>query len=373
MNEQKTTERTKIQECGSLFPSVKITVRNKRHVMKAIYLNQKAGAESLVFGEIPKPQPKTGEVLIKVHATAITPTEFQWFPTFNTPTGEARPFPIVLSHEFSGVVESLGMGVENLNVGDAVFGLNDWFANGAQAEYCIAPATAMALKPRLLDHAQAAVVPISALTAWQGLLERVHLQAGQRILIHGAAGGVGIFAVQLARWRGAHVITTASANNHDFVRRLGAHEVIDYQTTRFEDVVHDVDAVFDAVGGETLACSWNVLKPGGKLVTVATGGSHANEQRVRDAFMLVRADSCHLKQIARLIDAGELRASVEKIFSLGNAREAYARANQGQMRGKIALRVVDDFQQRPILEFTEPHSRPAAEQQIQPAFGLMDE
>jgi len=309
--------------------------------MKVIYLNQKAGPESLVFGDLPQPAPKEGEVLVKVHATAITPTEFQWYPTFNTPSGELRPFPVVLGHEFSGVVEALGSGVENLKVGDAVYGLNGWFANGAEAEFCVAPATALALKPRLLNHVQSAVVPISALTAWQGLLCRSNVQRGQRVLIHGAAGSVGVFAVQLARWRGAHVIATASAANLDFVRMLGAVQVIDYQTTRFEDVVRDVDVVFDTVGGETLERSWRVLKAGGRLVTVATQGAGAVEQRVRDAFLLVRADGSQLKQIAKLIDAGELRVFVETVFPLARAREAYVRAQQGKMRGKIALRVLE--------------------------------
>lgn len=307
--------------------------------MKAIYLNQKGGPESLLFGDIAKPQPKPGEVLVKVHATAITPAEFQWFPTFNTPSGEARPFPIVLSHEFSGVIEIIGAGVGNFKAGDEIFGLNDWFANGAQAEYCVAPATMLAHKPRLLDHAQAAVVPISALTAWQALLERIKLQFDQRILIHGAAGGVGIFAVQLARWRGAHVIATASAGDLDFVRTLGAHEVIDYQATRFEDIVQDVDVVFDSVGGETLDRSWNVLAKTGRLVTVATQNANAVEQRVRDAFMLVRPEASQLKQIADLIDAGELRVFFERAFPLMQAQEAYARAQQGKRRGKIVLTV----------------------------------
>lgn len=309
--------------------------------MKAIYLNQKGGAESLISGDLPEPQAQSGEILVKVHATAITPTEFQWFPTFNTPSGEPRPFPIVLSHEFSGVIEALGAGVEHFKVGDEVFGLNDWFVNGAQAEHCVAPTAMLALKPRLLDHAHAAVVPISALTAWQGLLEKAKLQAGQRILIHGAAGGIGIFAVQLARWRGAHVIATASAANLDFVRMLGAHEVIDYRASRFEEVTGDVDVVFDAVGGETLTRSWNVLKPDGRLVTVAAAGSRAEERRVRDAFILVRADRCQLKQIAALIDAGELRVALEAIYPLVQAREAYARAQQGKMRGKIVLRAAE--------------------------------
>jgi len=277
--------------------------------------------------------------LVRVKATAITPTEFQWYPTFNLSTGEPRPFPVVLSHEFSGVVEAAGSGVENFKIGDAVFGLNDWFANGAQAEFCVAPASALAPKPRLLNYAQSAVVPISALTAWQGLLCRTHVQRGQRVLIHGAAGGVGIFAVQLARWRGAHVIATASAGNADFLRMLGAEQVIDYRTTRFEEVVRDVDVVFDAAGGETLERSWGVLKPGGRLVTIATQSAGAVEPRVRDAFMLVRAEGCQLRQIARLIDAGELRVFVEDTFPLVQARVAYARAEQGHLRGKIALQV----------------------------------
>lgn len=309
--------------------------------MKAVYLNQKAGPEALTWGDLPQPAPGEGEVLVKVKATAVTPTEFQWYPTFNLSTGEPRPFPIVLSHEFSGVVEALGPGVENFKPGDAVFGLNDWFAGGAQAEFCVAPASALARKPRLLDYTQAAVVPLSALTAWQGLLCKTNVHRGQRVLIHGAAGGVGVFAVQLARWRGAHVIATASAANLDFVRMLGAEQVIDYQTSRFEDMVRDVDVVFDTVGGETLERSWQVLKPGGKLVTIAAQSGGATEQRVRDAFLLVRADGRQLGQIAGLIDAGDLRVFVEGTFPLARAREAYARAHQGKMRGKIALRVAE--------------------------------
>lgn len=253
--------------------------------------------------------------------------------------GEPRPFPIVLSHEFSGVVESSVTGVENLKAGDAIHGLNDWFINGAQAEYCIAAVKSLAHKPKSLDHVYSAVVPISALIAWQGLFEKAKLERGQRILIYGAAGGVGTFAVQLARWRGAHVIATASSGNVDFVRSLGADEVVDYRTTRFEDVAHDMDIVFDGVGGETLERSWAVLKPGGKVVTFATQSEGSADQRVRDAFMLVRADGSQLAEIADLIDAGKLRVFLEKVYPLPKAQEAYAHAKQGGMRGKIALRV----------------------------------
>jgi NADPH:quinone reductase-like Zn-dependent oxidoreductase len=307
--------------------------------MKAMYLDKRAGAESLVEGEIPRPSPATGEVLVKVHATAVTPTELQWFPTFNKQSGEPRSFPIVLSHEYSGTIEALGNGVNDIQIGDAVYGLNDWFANGAQAEFCVAPLKSLAPKPNSLDYAHAAVVPISALTAWQGLFTRGNLQRGQRVLIHGGAGAVGIFAVQLARWRGAHVTATASSANLDFVRSLGADQVIDYQTTKFEHVMCDVDVIFDTVGGETLERSWPLVKPGGKVITIAAQNEGATERRIRDAFMLVEADSSQLAETAKLIDAGVLRVFVAQTFSLSEAVEAYARAGRGKMRGKIALEV----------------------------------
>ena len=309
--------------------------------MKAIYLEKKGGAESLVSGEIQRPHPDENQVLVKVHATAIMRTEVQWAPTFQTQSGATRPFPIVLGHEFSGVIESLGQDVREFSIGEEVYGLNDWYINGAQAEYCVAAASAIARKPKSLNHAEAATVPISALTAWQGLFEKTNLERGQRVLIHGAAGGVGMFAVQLARWRGGRVVATASSGNLDFVRALGADQVIDYRKTPFENVICDVDVVFDPVGGETLERSWQVLRPGARVVTVATAGGQSSDQRVRDAFMIVRADGSQLAQMAWMIDAGELRVFVEQTFPLVQAREAYARAGQGGMRGKVALRVIE--------------------------------
>jgi NADPH:quinone reductase-like Zn-dependent oxidoreductase len=311
--------------------------------MKAIFLNRKGGVESLIAGEIPQPHPGEGEVLVKVHATAVMPTELQWFPTFNLPFGEPRPFPIVLSHEFSGVVASIGPKVTCINVGDEVYGLNDWFTNGAQAEYCVIKATALARKPKSLDHFEAAAVPISALTAWQGLFERLKLERGQRVLIHGAAGSVGSFAVQMAHWQGAHVIAPVSSGNMDFVRSLGADEVMDYRTTRFENVVKDVDAVFDAVGGEVLERSQHVLSKGGKIVTVATQSAEAPGQWVRDAFMLVQADGATLTTIAHLIDEAKFSVFVTGVFPLAGAQQAYAFAQQGAKRGKVVLSILDDL------------------------------
>ena len=309
-------------------------------IMKAIYLNKQGEAEALVSGDIAQPVVADGQALVKVHATAIMPTELDWYTTFKTPSGEARAFPIVLSHEFSGTIASTGPNVSGWKAGEAVYGLNDWFINGAEAEFCVCAATGIARKPATLRHDEAAIVPISALTAWQGLFERIELERGDRVLIHGAAGGVGTFAVQLARWRGAHVIATASAHNIDFVRALGADEVIDYKAMRFEEVVRGVHAVFDTAGGETLRKSWGVLIKGGKLVTVSSQIEKSADQRSRDAFMLVRADGEQLEEIGNLIDAGELRVFQETAYPIADAKAAYLRARRGGMRGKIALNVV---------------------------------
>jgi NADPH:quinone reductase-like Zn-dependent oxidoreductase len=305
--------------------------------MKAAYLLSKSGAESLVVGDVQPPSPRPGEVLVKVLATAITPTELLWSPTFSTRSGEPRPFPIILSHEFSGVVESTGESVSGFQMGEPVYGLNDWFANGAQAEYTVAPAIQMARKPASLDHAHASTVPISALTAWQGLIERAEVRAGQRVLIHGGAGAVGLLAVQLAKSRGACVITTASAAMADFLHALGADEAIDHHTTRFENVVCDIDVVFDTVGGETLERSWGVLAKGGKVVTIATQSENTTDQRAHDAFLLVRSDGAQLAEIAALIDAGGLQTFVEATYPLAQVHEAYSHAQRKGLRGKVVL------------------------------------
>src|SRR5262245_57524082 len=240
--------------------------------VKAICLRVRGGHGALGYEEVPLPRPWEGEVLVRVHAAGVIQTELSWVPTWTTQAGEPRPLPVIPGHEFSGEIAALGAEVRDVGVGDLVYGLNDWYRDGASAEYCVARVTDLAHKPSSVDHVHAAATPISALTAWQGLVERAGLGAGQRVLIHGAAGGVGTFAVQLARWRGARVTGTASAANLDFVQSLGADEAIDYRVERFENVVRDVDVVFDTVGGETLERSWGVLKPGGRLVTVAASG-----------------------------------------------------------------------------------------------------
>jgi NADPH:quinone reductase-like Zn-dependent oxidoreductase len=305
--------------------------------MNAVYFNTRGGPEALVYGAATMPGAGEGEIVVRVRAAAVTPTELLWMPTWTTRTGKPRPFPIIPGHEFSGEVHALGSGVNDVAVGDAVFGLNDWFGDGAQAEFCVARSADVAPKPTSIDHVTAAVVSISALTAWQGLVERAKLTRGERVLVHGAAGNVGLFAVQIAHGIGAHVIGTASGHNLEFVRSLGADEVIDYRARSFEDAVTGVDVVFDTVGGDTLARSWGVLRLGGTMVTTAADAEHTREQRVKDAFFIVEPNREQLTRISRMIDAGKLRVFVGAAFPLQQASQAYT---QKPVRGKNVL-VVD--------------------------------
>lgn len=305
--------------------------------MNAIRLHTRGGPEALVYEQAPTPRPGAREVLVRVHAAAVTPTELEWLPTWTTRAGEPRPFPLIPGHEFSGEVYAIGPDVTDLAPGHAVFGMNDWFSDGAQADYCVARAADVAIKPRSVDHVLTAATPISALTAWQGLIERARLAPGERVLVHGAAGGVGLFAVQLAHWCGARVIGTASAHNLEFVRGLGADEVIDRRAQRFEDVARDIDVVFDTVGGETLARSWSVLRPTGRLITIAASGERTDDQRVRDAFFIVEPNRAQLAKVASMIDAGDLRPVGGAVFPLASARQAYEHT---PVHGKVVLQVV---------------------------------
>src|SRR5262249_31336578 len=291
----------------------------------------------LIQAMVPQPQPRDGELLIRVRASGVTPTELFWYPTTHTKDGGART-NAVPGHEFSGVVAALGKGVHDFNVGDEIYGMNEWFAGSATAEFCITLPQSIALKPKTLTHELAATVPIGALTAWQGLFDRAKLQAGERVLINGAAGAVGLFAVQLAHLHGAYVIATASARNADFVRKLGAVEVIDYQTSRFHVQVGKVAVVFDGVGGETLDRSWSVLRPGGRMVTIAADSEGTKEQRVKDAFFIVEPNQSQLNEVTKLIDAGTLKAFVSAIVPWEEASLAYGKGVRDKRGyGKVVI------------------------------------
>ncbi len=321
-------------------------------MMKAACLNAHEGPERLVYQEVPCPQPGKGEVLVQVHATAITPTEINWSPTWKTATGADRPFPIILGHEFSGIVTALGPGVarsadapEAITDGMAVYGMNDWDRQGADAEYCLARPDQLAPKPRSLDDVQAAEVPMSGLTAWQALFEHAQLAAGQRVLIHGATGGVGSFAAQLAHWKGAHTIGTTSTRHVALARELGADEVVDYTNQHFDEIVRDVDVVFDTVGGETLERSWAVLKPGGVLISVVAPPPDSAAKRrstaegIRSIFFIVEPKQAQLMELGHLLDTRQIRPIVADVYSLERAREAYTRGQEHHQPGKVVLRV----------------------------------
>ncbi len=310
--------------------------------MRAIRLHARGGPEQLVYEDAPLPDPAAGEALLRVYAAGITPTELTWSETYQTPDGHER-LPTIPGHDVSGVVEALGPGVSDVSPGDAVYGLIAFPRDGSAAEYVAVRAADLAPKPRTLDHVHAAAVPLSALTAWQALFVHAGLAAGQRVLIHGAAGGVGAFAAQLARWRGAHVSATASARHHEFLRELGVETVIDYRTTRFEEVLRDVDVVLDTIGGDTLERSWRVLRRGGTLVSVAAPPppEPARDAGTRGIFFIVEPSRAQLVEIARLIDAGEIRPVLDAVLPLARAREAFERGLAGHVRGKIVLRVDD--------------------------------
>jgi len=310
--------------------------------MKAIRLHGRGGAEHLIYEDASQPRAGPGQVLVRVFATAVIANELRWNETYQTPAGSPRVLPIP-GRDLAGVVAQVGPDVQTLTTGSEVYGMLGYGRDGAEADYCLALPDELAPKPRTLDDVQAAAVPLSALTAWQALFEHARLAGGQTVMIHGAAGGVGVFAVQLAHWAGAHVTATASARHRDFLRDLGADEVIDYTTTRFEEVVHAVDVVFDTQGGDTLRRSWPVVKPGGVLVSIVSPpppSEVVQGHAVRFVWFIVEPNRDELVQIGALIDGGQLRPIVDTVIPLAQARQAYEQAMRGHTRGKIVLRVV---------------------------------
>jgi NADPH:quinone reductase-like Zn-dependent oxidoreductase len=305
--------------------------------MKAMQLNHAQQGPVLIATELPQPEPGEGELLIRVRAVGVTHTELNWYPTTHTKEGAPRK-GAVPGHEFSGVVAALGKNTKGFEVGKDIYGMSDWFVNGAIAEFCVTQPQSIAPKPTTLTHEAAASVPISALTAWQGLFERAKMQPGERVLIQGGAGAVGLFAVQLAHQHGAHVIATASQKNLQLVAELGADEVIDYRASRFEDRSGKVDVVFDTVGGEVLDRSWSVLKARGRLVTIFSGLPDNAEQRVKDPFFIVEPSQKQLLDVASLLDAGTLKTYINAVVPFEEASDAYSGAVRGKLGyGKVVI------------------------------------
>jgi NADPH:quinone reductase-like Zn-dependent oxidoreductase len=255
--------------------------------MKAVRIHQYGGPEVLRYEDAPQPNPMPGDVLIRVHGAAINPVDWKVREGYLKERVK-HTLPLILGWDVSGVIEEIAPDVSGFKMGDEVYSRPDIARDGSYAEYITVRGSEIALKPTSIDHIHSAAIPLAGITARTSLIDTAKISSSQRALIHGAAGGVGHFAVQLAKWKGAYVIATASARNHDFVRQLGADELIDYQTTKFEDVVHDVEVVLDTIGGDTQQRSWKVLKRGGILVSIVSPPSPemAKEYGVRQAFVL---------------------------------------------------------------------------------------
>ncbi|MCA1222493.1 NADP-dependent oxidoreductase [Streptomyces sp. 8L] len=315
--------------------------------MRAITQDTLGGPEVLRPARLATPEPLPTEVQVKVHAAGVNPVDWK-SRAGGGMAGVLGDPPFVLGWDVSGVVTKVGFGVHTLKAGDEVYGM-PWFPRqaGAYAEYVTAPSRQFALKPATIGHEHAAAVPLAALTAWQTLVDTVRVEKGQRVLIHAAAGGVGHFAVQIAKHLGAHVIGTAGAGNHDWLRSLGADEVVDYTSVRFEKAVHDVDVVVDLVGDDvdsTSTRSLDTLRSGGVIVAVPSGVSPAladmaKERGLRASAFLVEPDGAALARIADLIDQGAVRVEVADVLPLDQAAEAHRRGEAGHTRGKIVLRV----------------------------------
>ncbi|MBD2435906.1 NADP-dependent oxidoreductase [Nostoc sp. FACHB-110] len=308
--------------------------------MKAARIHSYGESDVLVYEDAPRPNPNAGELLVRVYATTVNPIDWKLRAGYMRSFMDF-PMPITLGCDLAGIVESVGTGVTKFKVGDAIYGMPQ-AEIGMYAEYAVVSESDVAAKPNSLDFIAAASVPVAALTAWQSLFEVGNLAPGQTVLIHGAAGGVGSMAVQLAKTKGSQVIGTASANNHEFLRGLGADEVIDYKTTRFEDVVKDVDIVLDLIGGETRERSWQVIKKGGSLVSTVPpfpSDKDGANYSVYGKGIAVQPNAEQLKAIATLIDTGKLKPLVDKVLPLSQVRQAHELSQSGHVRGKIALQV----------------------------------
>ncbi|OSI67370.1 quinone oxidoreductase [Bradyrhizobium canariense] len=296
--------------------------------------------EIMKFEPVSRPEPGPGEVLVKVAAAGVGPWD-GWIRAGKSAL--PQPLPLTLGSDLSGQIVAVGPGVSKVRVGDQVYGVTNPRFIGAYAEYAVASSDMVSSKPTSLTHVEAASVPVIAVTAWQALFDHAQLKAGQSVVIHGAAGNVGAYAVQLARHAGVQTVATVSTADVSFVRNLGANRVVDYRTQRFEKAVRDADAVIDLVGGETQSRSFQVLRRGGKLISAVSrpDQNFAKHYGVEATFFLVNVTSQYLTEIGRLVDGGELRTNVGPVLALADAREAHFMLDGARPRpkGKIVLAV----------------------------------
>jgi len=316
-------------------------------LMHAVLIRRFGGPEVVEYADIPVPAPRAGELLLKVEAAGLNPVDWKIRSGRFPVVGEDK-LPYVLGRDFSATV--LQSDDEELPPGTLVHGMLD-IAHGSFAQYAVARPDEVARVPGALDRIAAAAVPLAALTAWQGLFDHGGLRAGQRVLVHAGAGGVGHFALQFAKARGAWVATTVSTDNVDFARSLGADEVIDHTTQRFEATLRDLDLVFDPVGGDTQERSWQVLRHGGTLVSTVSEPSRERAAAIggRGLRYMATSNADQLREIDALIQSGRVRPLVSRKYAYGDAKEALRALEQGHATGKLVLDMAT-----PIADFPEP-------------------
>jgi len=311
--------------------------------MKAIILKQAGGVENLTVAEVPMPLPKKGEVLIKVNAISINPVDIKTRKGLALYNSLKENEPVILGWDISGEVVEAGEDATQFEIGEEVFGMINFPGHGkAYAEYVTAPVAHLADKPDQITHQEAAASSLAALTAWQVLMQQAKVQSGERVLMHAAAGGVGHFGVQIAKYLGAYVIGTGSDANYDFVRELGADEYVDYNHERFEEVIQNVDIVFDAVGGDNPKRSLDIIRGGGLLIAIAGGITDevkklAEEKGVKAWAYLVQSNGDDMEQLAELLEAGTIKPYISHEFSFDQIAEAHSQIETGRTRGKIVI------------------------------------
>lgn len=308
--------------------------------MKAVYISNYGGIEELTYGDLPMPEVGDNDVLVRVHAAAVNPVDWKIRKGFLQKRIQFE-FPLILGWDVAGVVEETGKNVTRFKKGDQVFSRPDITRNGTYAEYVAVDEKLLAHKPGNLSFEEAASVPLAGLTAWGALVDIANLKPGEKVLIHAGAGGVGVYAVQLAKSLGAYVAATASGKNADFVRELGADFVINYQEQDFSKVVQGFDVVFDTMGGEIQTKSYDVLKEQGLLVTIVTPPEQelAKEKNVRAEYFFLQPDGEKLAKLGQLIEQGTIRAVVGHLFPLQEAAKAHELSETQHARGKIVLQV----------------------------------
>jgi NADPH:quinone reductase-like Zn-dependent oxidoreductase len=316
-------------------------VQSPAPTMKAVVIHEYGGAEVLKYEDIPRPEPKDDQLLVRVIAAGVNPVDGMIRSGMFKGT---RAFPIILGGDVAGVVEKVGSKITKFKVSDPVFAYVSLDNSGGYAQYALVTEREAAPKPKSLTYVEAAAVPVVAMTAWQALVDTAKLSAGQTVLIHGGSGGVGSFAIQIAKARGAKVIATASTANQDFLKQLGADVAIDYTKQKFEDIAKDVDVVLDSIGRDTLARSYAVVKKGGIIVSLVARPkeSELNKHGIRGTALNAEPNSEELAEIGKLIDDKKIKVIVSQTFPLSEAMKAQEQVATGHTRGKIVLKVGDE-------------------------------